>query len=346
MTTTTSTGLVPLHRARTRARPAGRRSSYALRVSLLEACQLSCGYCMPGAVTPPSKKALWLFAQEHERLARVFAARGVRKVRFTGGEPLLRDDAPDIVAAWRKGCPDASLALTTNGQRLEERLPALVGAGLASVNVHIDSLDEERAAQLMAGGSAATALRGAVAAKSAGLEVKLNVVAQREGSGGAGNHLELDNFLRWSADTSIEVRFIELMDTGSAPDHVRERFLSGEEIVEGIEAMRPLTRVGRRVARDPASLYRCRDDGTVFGIIASDTQPFCDDCDRLRLDAQGRLRGCLYEPPGVALGESLRDGADDAEVGALLDAAIDDKRSFHPLVAISRPAFSMADIGG
>lgn len=341
MTTTTASGLPSFPRGRTRARPQGRRASYALRVSLLEACQLRCGYCMPGSVTPSSTKARWLRAAEHERLASLFAGRGVRKVRFTGGEPLLREDTPEVVDAWRRGHPAAHLALTTNGQLLKDRSEELVAAGLRAVNVHVDSLQDERCERLMGGGAATPALAGATAAKAAGLVVKLNVVVQR----GENDH-ELGDFLRWSADTRIEVRFIELMDTGSAPEHVARTFFSGAETLAAIEALRPVSPAGRREPSDPARLFRCRDDGTVFGLIASDTEPFCEDCDRLRLDPLGRLRGCLYAPPGVALGDALRAGGDDDALARLLDDALDDKRSFHPLVAISRPRFSMADVGG
>lgn len=328
-------------RARTRARPVGRLASYSLRVSLLEQCQLRCGYCMPGAVNPYTDRTRWLDASVYERLASLLARRGVEKVRFTGGEPLLRDDVADIVAAFRRGLPGADLALTTNGQRLDRHLDGLARGGLHRVTVHLDTLREDRYQALMGPGSPGDIIQKVVEASKRLREVKLNVVVQQ-----GLNDDELLAFLALSAELSVEVRFIELMDTGSAPEHVRRTFVSGRDIVERIRASRPVSAIARRRESDPAALYRCDDDGTVFGLIASDTQPFCASCDRLRLTADGRLRGCLYEPGGVPLGRALQEGADDERLLALIDGGLDDKRSWHPTEAIERPAFSMADVGG
>lgn len=328
-------------RARTRARPVGRLPSYSLRVSLLEQCQLRCGYCMPGAVNPYTDRSRWLDASSYERLAALFARRGVEKVRFTGGEPLLRDDVADVVAAFRRGLPGADLALTTNGQRLAIHIDALARAGLDRATVHLDTLRDDRYPQLMGPGRPGDVLEMAVDAKKRLREVKLNVVVQQ-----GLNDDELLDFLALSARLGLEVRFIELMDTGSAPAHVRRTFVSGRDILERIRAARPLSAIGRRRESDPAALYRLDDDGTVFGLIASDTQPFCASCDRLRLTADGRLRGCLYEPGGVLLGRALQGDVDDERLLQLIDGGLDDKRSWHPTQAVERPAFSMADVGG
>jgi GTP 3',8-cyclase len=128
-----------------------RRASYALRVSVLDACNLRCTYCAPGTVTSPTPKTQWLSAAEHAALAPHFAAIGVRKVRFTGGEPLLRDDLGDVVAAWRKALPDAELAVTTNATRLIEQASMLRTAGIDRVTVHLDTLHRERYEALMGG---------------------------------------------------------------------------------------------------------------------------------------------------------------------------------------------------
>lgn len=326
---------------RTRARPVGRLSAYSLRVSLLEQCQLTCGYCMPGAINPFTHNDRWLRREHHARLAPLFGSRGVKKVRFTGGEPLLRPDVADVVGAWRRALPDADLALTTNGQHLARHLDALVAAGLNRVTVHVDTLRAERYPTLMGAGSPDDVLAQAQRATERLAEVKLNVVVQK-----GLNDDELLDFLALSRELSMQVRFIELMNTGSATGHVEHTFLSGEEILARVAASRPVRALERHRASDPAALYRLDDDGTVFGLIASDTQPFCSACDRLRLGAEGALRGCLYAPDGVPLGEALRAGADDKELLRLLDEGLDDKRSFHPTVAIDRVPFSMADIGG
>lgn len=328
-------------RARTSAPAVGRLPTYSLRVSLLEQCQLACGYCVPGAVNPYTDKSRWLRPRDYERLAAAFRTRGVDKVRFTGGEPLLRDDVADVVAAFRAGLVGGDLALTTNGQRLGRHLDGLVSAGLDRVTVHVDTLRDERYPKLMGPGRPGDVIELAREAATRLGEVKLNVVVQR-----GLNDDELHDFLALSRDTGLEVRFIELMDTGSAPAHVQRTFLSGREILQRLREARPIDAVARRRPSDPASLYRCADDGTVFGLIASDTQPFCEHCDRLRLTADGRLRGCLYAPGGTPLGAALNSGADDEQLLALIDGGLDDKRSWHPNFAVARPAFSMADVGG
>jgi cyclic pyranopterin phosphate synthase len=182
------------------------------------------------------------------------------------------------------------------------------------------------------------------AAKDAGLAVKWNVVVQR-----GRNDDELGAILNEAQQRKLEVRFIELMNTGSARGYVAEVFIAGRDIVDVVAgARRGVRALPRRHPSDPAALYE-DGHGTVFGVIASDTEPFCADCDRLRLSADGRLRGCLYQPGGLALGATLRRSVDDEglhAVAAVLDAALDDKRSHHPLSPLARAPFSMADVGG
>lgn len=316
--------------------PVGRLPRYSLRASLLEQCPFRCPYCLPGTVTPPTEKARWLTAAEYLRLGKLFRARHVTKVRLTGGEPLVRPDVVEIVAAWREAIPDADLALTTNGLKLAEHVDALAAAGLRRVTVHIDTLRDDRYAALMGPGRPAAILEAAALARAKLAEVKLNVVMQR-----GKNDDEIAGFLALSARTGFEVRFIELMNTGSADAYTREVFMTGREIVAKAGGA-PLP---RRHESDPAALYRS-PEGVVFGVIASDTEPFCSACDRLRFTADGRLRGCLYQSGGIPVGAALKAGASDETLGALLDAGLDDKRSWHPLAAPHRAPFSMADVGG
>ena len=321
--------------------PHGRLSAYSLRVSVLEQCQLDCRYCRPGSTTSSTEKARWLSAAEHGALARAFVARGVKKVRFTGGEPTLRQDLVQIVGAWHDAAPDVALALTTNGLRLTPLLPALWEAGLRGVTIHLDTLRPERVVDLMGeGASVDGALAAVQQARALGFAVKLNAVVQR-----GRNDDELVAMLSTGRDLGVEVRFIEQMNTGSAAGYVKETFLAGRDIVGIVAAARGARRLERRHRSDPAALYST-DDGVVFGVIASDTEPFCADCDRLRLSADGRVRGCLYQAGGLPLGAALRAGVDDDGLLALLDSALDDKQSHHPLVPRPRTPFSMADIGG
>jgi cyclic pyranopterin phosphate synthase len=323
--------------------PRGRLAAYSLRVSVLEQCQLDCRYCRPGSMTTPTEKARWLTPLEHGRLARAFLARGVKKVRFTGGEPTLRADLVDIVAAWQSAAAgvDLALALTTNGLRLPPLLPALRAAGLHAVTIHLDTLRDERVEALMGpGASVALATDATLHARECGLQVKINMVVQR-----GGNDDELVEMLDRGRELGAEVRFIEQMNTGSAAGYVKETFIAGRDIVARLAAARGARRLPRRHPSDPAALL-ATDDGVVFGVIASDTEPFCAACDRLRLSADGRVRGCLYQTGGLPLGAALRTGIDDEGLLALLDSALDDKQSHHPLVPRSRAPFSMADVGG
>lgn len=306
-----------------------------LRVNVGEQCQYDCGYCRPGQLRAPTRSSERVQPAEYERLARLFGAVGVTKVRFTGGEPLLRPDFAEIVAAFRRGLPQATFALTTNGERLDALLDA-PPEGLSAVTVHVDSLRPGRYRDLMGPGDVGAVLSSALRAKTMGLHTKLNVVVQR-----GLNDDELEDFLTWSWRSDIEVRFIELMNTGSANDFTRAHFFSGAELVARLGALR----LGRRHPADPACLYRSAT-GTVFGVIASDTAPFCDACARLRLSADGRLRGCLYEPGGAPLLASLRAGWTEAMLSEALQRSVSAKRSHHPARPGPRAQFSMAELGG
>ena len=306
-----------------------------LRVSVGEQCQYDCGYCRPGQLRGPTKHAARVQPAEYARLARLFGSVGVTKVRFTGGEPLLRPDFREVVAAFHRGLPHAALALTTNGERLDALLDD-VPEGLRAVTVHVDSLHPGRYRSSMGPGDLNVVLGSVLRARALGLATKLNVVVQR-----GLNDDELHDFLDWSWRSDIEVRFIELMNTGSADDFTRAHFFPGAEIVSRLGGLR----LGRRRTEDPACLYRSAT-GTIFGVIASDTAPFCEACSRLRLSADGRLRGCLYEPGGAPLLESMRAGWTDALLQQALSRSVAGKRSFHPAQPGPRAQFSMAELGG
>lgn len=313
---------------------------YALRVSLLENCQYRCPYCLPGSVKRFTQKPSWLSVDEYARLASAFSDLAITKLRFTGGEPLLRQDLADIVAAFRKSMPLTTLSLTTNAQYLPERFDELRKAGISRINVHIDSLDAAKYKRIMGNGDLAAILGALPAFKAALDELKINVVLQK-----GINDDELSDFITYSEQTGIEVRFIEQMNTGSAPEHVKNTFLSGQDAILLIRKHHEVRHLGRRHLSDPADCYAI--GAVTFGLIASDTQPFCSACNRLRLDAQGGLRGCLYQGEGLALGAMMRNGASEPQLREALMGAVQSKRSFHPVVGVaSQRPFSMAEIGG
>jgi cyclic pyranopterin phosphate synthase len=313
------------------------KPSFTLRVSLLDQCQFRCPYCLPGSVDRFTNVKSWLRPDEHAWLAERFVERGVRKVRFTGGEPLLRPDVVEVARAWAGS--GVELALTTNGEHLGDKRDALREAGVTRVSVHIDSLKPDRYRRLMGDADVEAIIDEVEAAARVFDEVKINCVVQR-----GQNDDELGDFLDLSRARGVQVRFIELMNTGSAPGYVDEVFMTGAQITDAIRAERGAREIPRRHKSDPASLWET-GDGTVFGLIASDTQPFCDACDRLRITADGRVRGCLYEPGGSDLRVPLRAGG-EAQVERILDELIGGKRSYHPSSARARRPFSMADVGG
>ncbi len=306
-----------------------------LRVSVTDRCAYRCAYCRPGSVAPFVAGEDRLTVEDYRALMPAFADACVTKVRFTGGEPLLRADLEEIVRAFREGLPHARLALTTNGHRLASRIASLAAAGLGAATVHVDTLRPDRYRALMVDDDLEPVLAAVLRAKPT-LAVKLNVVVQR-----GRNDDELGDFLRFSRDTSIQVRFIELMNTGSSVAYTREAFVSGREIVERVNG----TLLGRAHPSDPAVLHRT-PEGVVFGVIASDTAPFCVDCNRLRLSAIGELRGCLYQPRGVDMKGALESNG-RVDVAALVRRAAAEKQSFHPSRApLVRLRFSMAETGG
>jgi len=315
-----------------------RRYSYGLRLQLTPSCQLRCGYCRPDRTDAWRARALG--SAELARAVWLLAKLGVDRVRLTGGEPLLHKDALGLVARLADLEGVREIALTTNGQRLASRAGALRRAGLSRVNVHIDSL-EAGLYRRICGGDLSRALDGLRAAVVAGLSPKVNVVVQR-----GLNDREIPAFCELGRELGVVVRFIEIMDTGIAPDFAARRFVSAAEIGAQLEAL-GATRAPR-LGCAPALDYQFAD-GSRAGVIASETEPFCHGCDRLRLGFDGVLRTCLYAEGGLEMAALLRSPMPDLEIAKLLRAHIAAKRSRHPSgPGASRGArgFSMAAVGG
>jgi cyclic pyranopterin phosphate synthase len=281
-----------------------------LRLSVTDRCNLRCSYCMP------EKDYVWLPRQdildfeEIEVLVDVFLALGVSKVRLTGGEPLLRRGLPDLIArvASRPGITD--LAMTTNGVLLAQHAAALRGAGLRRITVSLDTLHADRFQALARSDELPRVLAG-IEAAAALFPLKLDTVVIR-----GVNDDELIDLIEFGRRYEAEVRFIEYMDVGGATNWSRERVVSRADMLERLEAhYGGVTPLGRTAA--PADRYRL-PDGTVFGIIASTTEPFCASCDRSRLTADGMWYLCLYATRGVDLRKALRDGASQEELSGLI----------------------------
>jgi GTP 3',8-cyclase len=280
-----------------------------LRISVTDRCNMRCRYCMPEAEYVWLPRESILNFEELDRLAGIFAGLGVRKIRLTGGEPLLRHDLPMLVGLLDRHDAIQDLALTTNGILLARTAEALRGAGLRRVTVSLDTLRPERMVAFARSARHAEVLEGIAAATAAGFEsVKLNAVVIR-----GYNDDEVLDLLAFARERGLEVRFIEYMDVGGATQWDRGTVVSQREILATIAARHGPVTALREDDWAPAERFRL-DDGTTFGVIASTTTPFCRTCDRSRLTADGTFLLCLYGERGLDLRELLRIGASDDEI--------------------------------
>jgi cyclic pyranopterin phosphate synthase len=282
-----------------------------LRISVTDRCNFRCVYCMPSEVFGRDYRFLprreLLTFEEIERVAQVFVGLGVRKIRLTGGEPLLRRDV-EVLVARLAGLGGVDLTLTTNAALLAQKAAALAGAGLTRVTVSLDSLDDEVfRAMNDVDFPVARVLAGIDAASEAGLPVKVNVVVKRGLNDGT--ILEIARRFRGTGHT---VRFIEYMDVGATNGWRLDDVVPAGEIVAAIAAEFPLEPVEPAYRGEVARRYAYADGAGEIGVIASVTQPFCGDCTRARLSADGKLYTCLFAVRGHDLRAILRSGADDA----------------------------------
>jgi len=279
-----------------------------LRLSVTDRCNLRCSYCMPEAdyVWLPREDILGF--EEMEALVDVFTGLGVDKVRITGGEPLLRRDLPDLIARLATRPAIRDLAMTTNGVLLATHAEALKSAGLHRLTVSLDTLDPARFKALTRSEDLHRVLAGIDAAAPLFPGLKIDTVVI-----GGVNDDELAGLLEFGRARQAEVRFIEYMDVGGATHWSMDKVVSRDEILRRLTSRYGrITPIGEH-SPAPADRYRL-DDGTVFGIIASTTAPFCERCDRSRLTADGMWYLCLYATAGTDLRRVIRSGCSPADV--------------------------------
>jgi cyclic pyranopterin phosphate synthase len=294
------------------------RPLHDLRISVTDRCNFRCVYCMPRDVFGHGyrfmdRKELLTF-EEIERVARAFTAHGVRKIRITGGEPLLRRDLEVLVERLAAIDGIEDLTLTTNGALLTQKARALAAAGLSRVTVSLDSLDDETfRAMNDADFPVEKVLAGIEAAAAAGLPVKVNAVVKRGLN--EDSVLELARHFKGSGHI---LRFIEYMDVGATNGWRLDDVVPAAEIVRVIDAELPLEPVEPSYRGEVARRYGYRDGSGEIGVIASVTQPFCGDCTRARISAEGKLYTCLFAVRGHDLRALLRGGASDEELEAAI----------------------------
>ncbi len=321
-----------------------RRRIADLRVSVTDRCNFRCQYCMPAEGLPWLERGELLTFEEIERLVRLMAQMGVEDVRLTGGEPLVRRELPKLAGmlAAIEGVHD--LSLTTNGYLLERDAAALVAAGISRVNVSIDSLQRDRFFQMTRRDSLPQVLRGldALAAHPEVHPIKVNAVAMR-----GFTEEEALPFAEFARSTAFQVRFIEFMPLDADRSWEPDSVLSGAEIRAIIERVHPLDELPRERSAT-ARVFRFRDGQGEIGFVNPVSEPFCGDCNRIRLTAEGKLRTCLFSLHETDLREPLRAGASDDELELVVREAVWQKELKHHVgeQGFRQPARSMSAIGG
>ncbi len=313
--------------------PFGRHVSY-LRVSVTDRCDFRCVYCMAEDMTFLPKKDV-LSLEELERLCTAFIRKGVRKLRLTGGEPLVRRDIMTLInnlgKQIRTGALD-ELTLTTNGSQLARYADELVAAGVRRINVSVDTLDPEKFREATRWGSLEKVMGGLAAAKKAGLEVKINAVALK--------HLnadEFDDMIRWCGENSFDLTLIETMPLGEIGEDRVDQYLPLSQVRQDLEKRWTLTDIPYKTG-GPARYTEIGETGKRLGFITPLTHNFCESCNRVRLTCTGTLYMCLGQEDAADLRKPLRASDDDALLDAAIDEAIGRKPKGHDFIIDRRDA--------
>lgn len=317
-----------------------------LRISLTDRCSLRCTYCMPADGVPWLAGSTLLTTDELVRLARVAVGLGVREVRLTGGEPLLRPDVVDVVAALAEiDTPEGplDLSLTTNALRLPSLAAPLRDAGLDRVNISLDTLQRARFIELTRRDRLADTLAGIEAARAVGFApIKLNALVMR-----GVNDDEIADLVEFAVERELQMRFIEHMPLDGGHTWRREEMVTAAEILAAVSERFELEALGHDGAA-PAETFRIVGTDATVGVIASVTRAFCDRCDRVRLTADGQFRNCLFAHEESDLRTLMREGADDERLGEAMIACVARKKPGHGIddPTFVQPSRPMSAIGG
>jgi len=307
--------------------PFGRTIDY-LRVSVTDRCDFRCIYCMPEAMTfLPRRDVLSL--EEIDRIATAFVARGTRKLRLTGGEPLVRRGVIELVRSLGRHLVSGALdelTLTTNGSQLAGFAGDLVAAGVRRVNVSLDTLDPAKFARVTRWGKLAQVLDGIATAVAAGLHIKINMVALN-----GVNDDEIVPMLQWTASQGHDLVLIETMPMGAIDDDRVDRYLPLAAVRRQLEERFTLDEL-QDTTGGPARYVRIAETGQRLGFITPLTHNFCESCNRVRLTATGRLYLCLGQDDAFDFREPMRAGIDDAELDTMIDAALRLKPRGHDFI--------------
>ena len=316
-----------------------------LRISVTDRCNIRCFYCMPNEAVQFKPRSELLTFEEIVRFVRVVAGLGVNRLRLTGGEPLVRAELPKLVAALAQVPGIEDLAMTTNGILLADQAPALKAAGLRRLNISLDTLSEATFRHITRRDGLARVLDGIALAQRLGCErIRLNAVVIR---GVTENDIvPLAGFAR---KHDIELRFLEFMPLDADRQWQDDRVVSGDEICARLEeAFGPLVPADRPDPSQPAMDFRFADGRGRIGLISPVTQPFCHDCNRLRITAEGQVRNCLFSTVEWDARQLLRSGGSDEQLAVLVQACVSAKKAGHGIDSpeFVRPERAMYQIGG
>ncbi|MCI0411995.1 GTP 3',8-cyclase MoaA [bacterium] len=318
------------------------RQATDLRISVTDRCNYRCVYCMPAEVQWLPKPQILTF-EELEHLVTLFAREGVTKLRLTGGEPLVRRDLPLLAERLNKIEGIQEISITTNGFYLKEYARALKAAGIQRLNVSLDSLRPDRFEKITRSNSFHRVMEGIAEAKAAGFDpIKVNCVPIR-----GFNDDEILDFLEWGAEQKLQIRFIEFMPLDGDHNWKRENVLTEAEILERVKQEKSVVHQSHSKPA-PAMLFEYSDRSGEFGVIPSVTKPFCADCSRIRLTADGKFRNCLFALQETDLLGPLRRGVPDNEIKDLIRNAVYHKWAGHKIndPDFEQPARAMYAIGG
>ncbi|MBV1892870.1 MAG: GTP 3',8-cyclase MoaA [Ilumatobacteraceae bacterium] len=318
-----------------------------LRISVTDRCNFRCTYCMPEQGMDWLPRSAVMSFEEIERLAQIFVERyGVNGIRLTGGEPTVRAHLPVLVEKLSGLVgPDGpvNVAMTTNGATLRTLAPVLRAAGLSRVNISLDTLDSKKFHELTRRDQLEQVIDGIDAARQAGFDpVKINAVIQR-----GVNDDEITDLAAFGREREVEVRFIEFMPLDATGHWMSEAVVGQAEILDIISSVYPVEQIPARGAA-PADRFRYLDGAGMIGIIPTVTKPFCGDCDRVRLTAEGDFRTCLFATEESDLLAALRSGETDDQIATRIEAAVALKWAGHRINQVNfiRPDKSMSQIGG
>ncbi len=319
-----------------------RKISY-LRVSVTDLCNLRCVYCMPPGGSELSRKEEILSLEEILKLVKHGVSLGVNKIRITGGEPLVRKGIISLVKHITENRGIGDIAMTTNGVFLKEFATQLKSSGLSRLNISLDTMREDRFAEITRGGNIADVFDGVEAVLKAGFRgTKMNAVVMR-----GDNDDEIHDFVRYIMERDIELRFIELMASGWKDMVDEDRFMPTSEIMERVRGVGELVPDKQRVGGGPATIYRIKGALGSIGFISAVSKPFCSTCNRLRLTSDGKLRSCLLTGGEVDIKDILRSSnLDETEMQDRLTEAFFRVTDMKPIVHSGRNRAVMNQIGG